>query len=139
MVHFIHVYFTPSGYARILLALTSFFFMLTNPVVVGILYSLSYLLDYFDGWAARKFNQATTFGGVLDLVIDELSHLHVVTLGIWPNMHESLTIACTYALQAYTAVVQESTCILYMYTTSGDVDKQRICMSLFITLYSEYD
>lgn len=83
MVHFIHVYFTLSGYARILLALTSFFFMLTNPVVVGILYGLSYLLDYFDGWAARKFNQATTFGGILDLVIDELSQLHVVTLGIW--------------------------------------------------------
>ena len=36
--------------------------MLTNPVVAGTLYGLSALLDHFDGWAARKFNQTTAFG-----------------------------------------------------------------------------
>lgn len=41
-----------------------------HPNYCAILYSLSCLLDALDGWAARKFNQATKFGAVLDMVTD---------------------------------------------------------------------
>ena len=34
------------------------------------LYSISCLLDALDGYAARKFNQSTKFGAVLDMVTD---------------------------------------------------------------------
>ena len=44
--------------------------MPTNPVVAGVFYILSGFLDAFDGWAARKFNQGTMFGAVLDMVTD---------------------------------------------------------------------
>ena len=50
-----------SGYARIILALISFYFMPTNPIVASVFYLLSGLLDAFDGWAARRFNQSMTF------------------------------------------------------------------------------
>jgi len=61
---------TSSGYARVVLAVISFYFMPTNPVVAGVFYILSGFLDAFDGWAARKFNQGTMFGAVLDMVTD---------------------------------------------------------------------
>jgi CDP-diacylglycerol--inositol 3-phosphatidyltransferase len=41
-----------------------------HPNYCTILYSLSCLLDALDGYAARKFNQATKFGAVLDMVTD---------------------------------------------------------------------
>ena len=41
-----------------------------HPNYCAILYSLSCLLDALDGWAARRFNQATKFGAVLDMVTD---------------------------------------------------------------------
>ena len=44
--------------------------MPTSPVLAGTLYLFSGFLDAFDGWAARKFNQSTMFGAVLDMVTD---------------------------------------------------------------------
>ncbi|KAH3671586.1 hypothetical protein OGAPHI_000289 [Ogataea philodendri] len=38
-----------------------------------VLYSTSCLLDAFDGYAARKYDQSTTFGAVLDMVTDRCS------------------------------------------------------------------
>ena len=58
------------GYARVVLALISFYFMPTRPWLAGTTYLLSGFLDAFDGWAARKFNQGTMFGAVLDMVTD---------------------------------------------------------------------
>ena len=39
-----------------------------------LLYGISQLLDAFDGMAARKFNQSTRFGAVLDMVCDRASN-----------------------------------------------------------------
>ena len=46
------------GYARIVLAILSFYFMPTDYIVATIMYLLSGLLDAFDGHAARYFNQS---------------------------------------------------------------------------------
>jgi len=59
-----------TGYSRVLLAGASLYFMSYHPNYCAILYSLSCLLDALDGYAARKFNQATKFGAVLDMVTD---------------------------------------------------------------------
>lgn len=58
------------GYARIILAVISFYFMPTNHVIAITCYVTSALLDAFDGHAARYFNQSTKFGAILDQLTD---------------------------------------------------------------------
>jgi len=58
------------GYARIVLALASLYYMPLHPRTCSLLYSISCLLDAADGLAARRYNQSTTFGAVLDMVTD---------------------------------------------------------------------
>jgi CDP-diacylglycerol--inositol 3-phosphatidyltransferase len=41
-----------------------------HPRTCSLLYSVSCLLDALDGYAARKFEQSTRFGAVLDMVTD---------------------------------------------------------------------
>jgi CDP-diacylglycerol--inositol 3-phosphatidyltransferase len=63
------------GYARIVLALLSFWYMSTNYVLTTIFYLLSGLLDAFDGHAARYLNQGTKFGAMLDMLTDRCATL----------------------------------------------------------------
>nr|POF11230.1 cdp-diacylglycerol--inositol 3-phosphatidyltransferase [Quercus suber] len=58
------------GYFRIVLAIASLYFMPLHPRRCSFLYSISCLLDALDGVAARKFQQSTRFGAVLDMVTD---------------------------------------------------------------------
>jgi len=46
------------GYARIILAVVSIYFMPTNYKIACSCYVISALLDAFDGHAARAFNQS---------------------------------------------------------------------------------
>lgn len=63
-------YSSRTGYARVVLAVVSLYFMPLHPRRCSFLYSISCLLDALDGAAARKFNQSTKFGAVLDMVTD---------------------------------------------------------------------
>ncbi|KAF2767372.1 phosphatidylinositol synthase [Teratosphaeria nubilosa] len=58
------------GYVRIVLAVASLYFMPLHPRRCSFLYSISCLLDALDGVAARRFQQSTRFGAVLDMVTD---------------------------------------------------------------------
>ncbi|KAF2033955.1 hypothetical protein EK21DRAFT_108372 [Setomelanomma holmii] len=58
------------GYSRIVLALASLYYMPLHPRTCSLLYSVSCLLDALDGYAARRFQQSTKFGAVLDMVTD---------------------------------------------------------------------
>ncbi|KAH6983138.1 CDP-alcohol phosphatidyltransferase-domain-containing protein [Ilyonectria sp. MPI-CAGE-AT-0026] len=58
------------GYCRIVLAIASLYYMPIHPRTCSVLYSVSCLLDAFDGFAARAFEQSTRFGAVLDMVTD---------------------------------------------------------------------
>jgi hypothetical protein len=49
------------GYTRIILAVSSLYFMRWHPKYCTWLYSISCLLDAFDGMAARKFGQSMSF------------------------------------------------------------------------------
>ena len=61
---------TGAGYARIFLAFASLYYMPVHPRTCSLLYSISCLLDALDGIAARRYNQSTSFGAVLDMVTD---------------------------------------------------------------------
>lgn len=70
------------GYARILLLGCSFYLMLDNYLLAIALYSLSYVMDAFDGFAARLFNQSSVFGSMLDMLTDRVSTMCLLmTLG----------------------------------------------------------
>ncbi|KIW99399.1 uncharacterized protein Z518_11387 [Rhinocladiella mackenziei CBS 650.93] len=58
------------GYTRIVLAVASLYYMPLHPRTCSGLYSFSCILDAVDGLAARRYNQSTTFGAVLDMVTD---------------------------------------------------------------------
>eukprot|EP01029_Cantina_marsupialis_P029411 TRINITY_DN780282_c0_g1_i1.p1 TRINITY_DN780282_c0_g1~~TRINITY_DN780282_c0_g1_i1.p1 ORF type:complete len:230 (+),score=32.48 TRINITY_DN780282_c0_g1_i1:46-690(+) len=66
------VWFVPNliGYVRIILAFIAFYFAFDKPCVFLSCYSLSYLLDALDGYAARSLNQCSRFGAVLDMICD---------------------------------------------------------------------
>jgi len=64
------IFSIPIGYARVVLAIASLYYMPLHPRTCSGLYSVSCLLDAADGIAARRYNQSTTFGAVLDMVTD---------------------------------------------------------------------
>ncbi|CXJ13976.1 CDP-diacylglycerol--inositol 3-phosphatidyltransferase, putative [Plasmodium berghei] len=61
------------GYIRIILALIAFIVCKKNLAVFTLFYGTSQLLDALDGWTARKFNQTSCFGQILDQITDRLS------------------------------------------------------------------
>uniref|UniRef100_A0A8C2VF94 CDP-diacylglycerol--inositol 3-phosphatidyltransferase n=1 Tax=Chinchilla lanigera TaxID=34839 RepID=A0A8C2VF94_CHILA len=61
------------GYARIVFALVSFYFMPCCPLTASSFYLLSGLLDAVDGHAARALDQGTRFGAMLDMLTDRCS------------------------------------------------------------------
>nr|GMD40512.1 probable CDP-diacylglycerol--inositol 3-phosphatidyltransferase 2 [Ipomoea batatas] len=58
------------GYMRILMNCCAFAICFKDKMLFSILYFISFVCDALDGWFARKFNQVSTFGAVLDMVTD---------------------------------------------------------------------
>ena len=67
------------GYLRVVMALTGFILMATVPDTywahATLLYIGSFVGDLFDGWAARKLNQCSIMGGLLDMITDRCATL----------------------------------------------------------------
>ncbi|KAG7544446.1 CDP-alcohol phosphatidyltransferase [Arabidopsis suecica] len=61
------------GYMRVLLNCIAFSVCFSNKTFFSLLYFFSFCCDVVDGWCARKFNQVSTFGAVLDMVTDRVS------------------------------------------------------------------
>lgn len=61
------------GYIRILMNIVAFAICFSNKYIFSILYFISFACDALDGWFARKFNQVSTFGAVLDMITDRVS------------------------------------------------------------------
>lgn len=58
------------GYMRVITAILSFMTMKNYPFFTALLYSTSCLLDALDGTMARKYDQCSGLGAVLDMVTD---------------------------------------------------------------------
>ncbi|PHT40004.1 CDP-diacylglycerol--inositol 3-phosphatidyltransferase 1 [Capsicum baccatum] len=61
------------GYLRILMNCVAFAVCFVDKKLFSLLYFISFVCDALDGWCARKFNQSSTFGAVLDMVTDRVS------------------------------------------------------------------
>lgn len=61
------------GYSRVILMFTAYYYAQESVIIFSICYSLSQILDMFDGMAARAFKQSTNFGAMLDMVTDRCS------------------------------------------------------------------
>ena len=63
------------GYLRLSLLLLSALSFGSRPSLFGFCYFFALFLDYIDGWAARKLQQTSKFGELLDQVTDRTSSL----------------------------------------------------------------
>lgn len=61
------------GYVRFAFTIAGIFTYRNSPLLTIFFLASSSILDAFDGMAARKFNQCTNFGAVLDMVCDRAS------------------------------------------------------------------
>ncbi|KZF20859.1 phosphatidylinositol synthase [Xylona heveae TC161] len=86
------------GYGRVLSVVTSLYFMPLHPRTCILFYGLSCILDAFDGAAARRFDQSTQFGAVLDMIIDRCttSCLLVFLASVFPAW--SMVFQCLISL-----------------------------------------
>lgn len=125
------------GYARVVLAIASLYYMPLHPRTCSFLYSISCLLDALDGYLARLFHQSTTFGSVLDMVTDRCTTacLLVFLASAWPRysiifqglisldlashyMHMYATLSMGGAEKSHKAVDSSRSWILHKYYTS---------------------
>ncbi|VDM59110.1 unnamed protein product [Angiostrongylus costaricensis] len=58
------------GYGRIILAIFACYLMGDSPILAMLCYGLSAFLDSLDGWAARKYDQCSRIGAMLDQLTD---------------------------------------------------------------------
>ncbi|KAL4451458.1 hypothetical protein ABPG75_007120 [Micractinium tetrahymenae] len=77
------------GYARVAAALYAFAVALQHPTAAVLAYAASFVCDELDGRFARKLNQCSTLGSVLDMVTDRLATtcLLAVLAVRWPACH----------------------------------------------------
>ncbi|GCE99530.1 CDP-diacylglycerol-inositol 3-phosphatidyltransferase [Zygosaccharomyces mellis] len=126
------------GYMRVITMVMSLITMSNHPVYTTIIYGVSCLLDALDGSMARKYNQVSRLGAVLDMVTDRstttclicyLSLMYpkwcavfqiLVALDIsshYMHMYASLTDGNT----SHKQVGRESSRLLHWYYTRRDV------------------
>ncbi|GER38077.1 CDP-diacylglycerol--glycerol-3-phosphate3-phosphatidyltransferase [Striga asiatica] len=68
-----------------------------NKRLFSILYFISFVFDALDGWFARKLNQVSTFGAVLDMVTDRPGFIFLSLLALdiashWLQMYSSFLV-----------------------------------------------
>ncbi|CAD6239018.1 GSCOCG00008605001-RA-CDS [Cotesia congregata] len=101
------------GFARVILAVISFYFMPTNYVIAIWCYVISALLDAVDGHAARYFNQSTKFGGMLDQLTDRVGTMCLLVnlsmfypaYAFWFQLSMAIDIACHW-IYLHTTILQ---------------------------------
>ncbi|KAG5672464.1 hypothetical protein PVAND_002591 [Polypedilum vanderplanki] len=104
------------GYTRIVLAIISFYFMPTNHIISSYCYIASVLADALDGHAARKFNQSTKFGAMLDQLTDRCGTMGLlVTLSyfypkymFWFQLSMAIDVSCHW-FYLHTTILQGKT------------------------------
>ncbi|XP_008546096.1 CDP-diacylglycerol--inositol 3-phosphatidyltransferase [Microplitis demolitor] len=104
------------GFARIILAVISFYFMPTNYVIAGWCYVISALLDAVDGHAARYLNQSTKFGGMLDQLTDRVGTMCLLVnlsmfypaYAFWFQLSMAIDISCHW-IYLHTTILQGKT------------------------------
>jgi CDP-diacylglycerol--glycerol-3-phosphate 3-phosphatidyltransferase len=95
------------------------------PYVLLFLWAVSELSDAFDGYVARRYNQVTNFGKILDPMADSLTHISMLLSFTLPpvNLHLLLIFAFLYRDSVITTL--RTICALKGFTlaarTSGKI------------------
>lgn len=87
------------GYVRLCFVL--FAFLLSGkPIWFLLFYILSAILDGFDGYAARRLNQVSAFGALLDVIVDNIGRgmlwCQIFSWGYFVSVIEWLTLVSTH-------------------------------------------
>ena len=93
------------GYGRVILTIVSFVLMIFHPsrwFLALWLYIASFVGDLFDGLAARKFDQCSTYGGLLDMVTDRCATAGL--LFILAGEYDAALVGSTYVAGLYRLV-----------------------------------
>lgn len=126
------------GYFRIITAILSFFTMSQHPILTAILYTTSCLLDALDGSMARKYDQCSSLGAVLDMVTDRSTTAGLlcflsITYPNWAVLFQTLLaldISSHYmhmyaslsnGATSHKSVDEKSSKLLHLYYTRRDV------------------
>jgi len=120
------------GYARIISAIVAFYYAFDNFQIFFIAYATSAVLDMADGHAARKFNQCTKFGAVLDMITDRASTtcLQAVLVLFYPKY--ALWFAFLMALDIVSHYTHMNSSLLSGSTSHKTISKDK---SLILRLY----
>lgn len=122
-----------------------------HPRTCSLLYSISCLLDALDGVAARRFEQSTRFGAVLDMVTDRCTTacLLVFLSSAWPRwsllfqglisldlashyMHMYATLTMAGSGQSHKKIDQSRSRLLYLYYNNKV--KENLILKAFIPM-----
>lgn len=108
------VWYIPNqiGYMRVLTAIISLFTMRNHPVFTMSVYGVSCLLDALDGTMARKYNQVSHLGAVLDMVTDRCT---------------------TSSLICFLAVMYPKWCVAFQLLISLDLSSHYMHMNASLT------
>ena len=92
------------GYARFIFYLASFICHSLNywQLCIG-LYAIAFILDEFDGRAARAYNQSSNFGAALDMVADRsaTAGLCLILAQLYPQYSITFIVAITLDISSH--------------------------------------
>ena len=83
-------------YFRVVAAMYAFYVAKDSPVVFVICYFISFILDAFDGMAARAAGQTSKLGATLDMVTDRISTAGL--LAILSGFYEKYSVTFVYLI-----------------------------------------
>ena len=83
-------------YFRVISAMYAFYIAKERPIIFVVCYFISFILDAFDGMAARAAGQTSKLGATLDMVTDRISTAGL--LSILSGFYERYSIAFTYLI-----------------------------------------
>ena len=83
-------------YFRVVAAMYAFYVAKTSPVIFVICYFISFILDAFDGMAARAAGQTSKLGATLDMVTDRISTAGL--LAILSGFYEKYSVTFVYLI-----------------------------------------
>ncbi len=63
-----------------------YFFLRGEYIISGVVFSISGLTDFFDGYLARKYNMVTDLGRLLDPLADKLTLISILAVLIYMNI-----------------------------------------------------
>ena len=127
------------GYARIVLALLSFWFMPTNYAMAAWCYIISGLLDALDGHMARLLGQSSKFGAMLDMLTDRCATMCLLTTlsTFYPSfmfffqLSMVIDISCHW-LHVHTALLQvtanlPNNAVIVIVIVNPGLDQPQVC------------